>query len=116
MAALFTIVKKTKTKVEQYKVLIALMCMMNEVKLSDTEMQVLAYFMYYGISDKTDKFIMSSGLFKSLTQLRNVKNELRKKEFLIREDMYKTYKLNMDPDKLAKIPDVLELKVLIDNR
>lgn len=112
----FTIVRKTKTKVDQYKVLIAIMCMMNDVTLSDTQMQVLAYFMYYGINDKTDQFIMESGLFKNIAQLRNVKTKLLDKGFLVREDMYKTYKLNMDPEKLAKIPDILELKVLIDNR
>lgn len=112
----FTIIRKTKTKVDQYKVLIQIMCMMNDVKISDTYMTVLAYFMHYGMSEETDAFIMESNMFKSSQQLRNCKDQLMKAGFLTRGDMYKTYELNMDKSKLEKIPEKLVLEIILDNK
>lgn len=110
----FKVTKKTKTKVDQYKFLISLMCLMNNIKLSETNITVLAYLVHYGVSDETDQFIMDSGIFDDKQLLRNAKTRLFKKGFLKRGDMYKTYELNM-PDKYKKLPETITVNVIIDN-
>ena len=87
--------KKTTTKTEQIKMFLAILCTLNSIVLSSTEMSILAYYIQYRISIKTDDLIIASGIVKDIGLLRNAKYRLCKKGFLKRDSKeYKTYKLN----------------------
>lgn len=87
--------KKTKTKTEQIKLFLSILCTLNNIVLSDTDKLILAYFIQYRISHKTDELILASGIVKDIGMLRNVKYRLCKKGFLKRDAKeYKTYELN----------------------
>jgi hypothetical protein len=87
--------KKTKTKTEQIKMFLSILCTLNNIALSDTQLSILAYFIQYGISHKTDGLIIASGIVPDIGVLRNMKYRLCKKGFLKRDPKeYKTYELN----------------------
>lgn len=94
---LVKIKKKTNSKVEQAKVLIAMFCLLMNVKLSDTELTVLAYFMVYRINRKTKELILSSGILKTEDSLRNTMSKLKKFGMLVRDEN-KEYTLRKDLD------------------
>ena len=106
---------KTKTKVDQYKILISLICLINNIDISNTDITVLSYLIHYGINDATDELIVSSGVVKHLGILRNVKTKLLKKGFLTRDDMYKTYSVNISDEIYKKLPEVFTLSIKLDN-
>jgi hypothetical protein len=87
--------KKTKTKTEQIKLFMSILCLLNEIELSETEINILSYYIQYKISSKTDDLIIASGIVKNISILRNMKYRLCKKGFLKRDSKeYKTYELN----------------------
>lgn len=93
---LITLKRKTNSKVEQAKVLIAMFCLLINVKLSDTELTVLAYFMVYKINRKTKDLILSSGLLKTEDSLKNTMSKLKKFGMLVRGVESKEYTLRKD--------------------
>lgn len=76
--------KKTNSKVEQAKVLIALFCLLVNIKLSDTELTVLAYFMVYRITRKTKDLILAAGILKTEDSLKNTMSKLKKFGMLVK--------------------------------
>jgi hypothetical protein len=91
--------KKTKTKVEQIRLVVAIICLLNDIILSDTQLLALCYMIVYGISRQTDELIIRSGIVKDKKVLSNVKTKLCKKGFLKRNDKeYRTYTLNLNKD------------------
>lgn len=75
---LVKIKKKTNSKVEQAKTLISIYCMLTNIKLSDTELTVLAYFMVYKINRKTKDLILNAGIMKSDDSLKSTLSRLKK--------------------------------------
>lgn len=93
----FKIDKKTESKVQQIKMLVSIMCILNNIILSETELNVLAFFIQYKMSRKTDNLIIESKIVKNVNVLRNIKFRLCKKGFLKRiSKEYKTYQLNFN--------------------
>ena len=95
---LLKIKKKTGSKVEQAKVLIAVFCLLINIKLSDTELTVLAYFMVYKINRKTKDLILSSKILKTEDSLKNTMSKLRKFGMLVRNMDDKGYSLRKELD------------------
>lgn len=91
---LVTIKKKTNGKVEQAKKVIALFCLLMDIKPSDTELTVLAYFMVYKINRRTKDLILSSGILKSEDSIKNTMSRLKKFGLLKRPIDSKEYILN----------------------
>jgi hypothetical protein len=110
---LVKIKKKTNSKVEQAKVLIAMFCLLINVKLSDTELTVLAYFMVYRINRKTKDLILSSGLLKTEDSLKNTMSKLKKFGMLVRDTESKEYTLRKDLD--FTVNPVVGILIKIDN-
>jgi hypothetical protein len=107
--------KKTKTKTEQIKMFVSILCILNDIELSSTEINILAYYIQYKISHKTDEFIIASGIVKDIGLLRNAKYRLCKKGFLKRDPKeYKTYELNGTD--LNFEDDDIRLLIKLDNR
>jgi len=108
-----TIKKKTNGKVEQAKKVIAIFCLLMEIKLSDTELTVLAYFMVYKINRKTKDLILSSGILKSEDSVKNTLSRLKKFGMLKRPIDSDEYVLN-DKINIALNP-VVGILIKIDN-
>lgn len=110
---LVTIKKKTNNKVEQAKKVIAIFCLLMDVRLSDTELTVLAYFMVYKVNRKTKDLILSSGILKSEDSLKNTLSKLKKFGLLRRTVDSKEYSLN---EKLnVTLNPVVGILIKIDN-
>jgi hypothetical protein len=93
---LVKIKKKTNSKVEQAKTMISIFCLLMNIKLSDTELTVLAYFMVYKINRKTKDLILNAGILKSDDSLKNTLSKLKKFGMLVRNIDSKEYSLRKE--------------------
>lgn len=94
---LIKVVKKTNTKIEQAKTMLSIFCLLSDIKLSQAELTVLAYFLVYKITDDTKDLIIKSQILKSEDSLKNTMSRLNKfglikksinKEWLLSEKIY----------------------------
>jgi hypothetical protein len=93
-----TMTKKTSHKTEQMELVISILCMVNNIKLSKTDISVLAYYVVHGVKESTDSLLINSGVTK-LGALGNIKVKLMKLGFLKRtKELYKSYELNLSKD------------------
>jgi len=108
------ITKKTNHKTEQIETLISILCLLDGIKLSKTDKLVLSYFVVYGLKEPTEKLLISSGVVKTLDDLRNRKTKLTKLGFLKRtKGLYKSYELNLSKD--FKLDSNIRLYIKLDN-
>lgn len=109
------ITRKTNNKADQLKLIISLYCVMSDIKLSDTELTILSYFIKYKINESTKSLIFKSGLLKHEYAYRNILSKFKKLEFIIRDDIKREYFVN--EEKFANISDdVIGFLIKIDNR
>lgn len=112
----FKIEKKTKTKMEQIRLVISILCTVNGIILSDTQLITLCYFVVYGLNKQTDDLIIRSGVVKNKKILNNIKTFLCNLQFLKRNDKeYRTYTLNMNKDFSIDDNDIRML-IKLDNQ
>lgn len=104
---------KTNSKVEQAKKVIGIFCLLKNIRLSDTELTVLAYFMVYRINRKTKDLILSSNILKTEDSLKNTMSKLKKFGMLVRPVDSKDYTLNADLD--FPVNPVIGVLIKIDN-
>jgi hypothetical protein len=105
--------KKTSSKVEQAKTMISIFCLLTNIKLSDTELTVLAYFMVYKINRKTKDLILSAGILKSDDSLKNTLSKLKKFGMLVRNIDSKEYSLRKELD--FTLTPAMGVLIKIDN-
>ena len=86
-ASIIKMVKKVTTKVELAKVIINIGICFNDIKLSDTEVTVLAYFMVYGINQSTKNLIVKSEICKNLANIKTIMVKLKKLELIYKDDL-----------------------------
>jgi hypothetical protein len=110
---LVKIKKKTNSKVEQAKTMIAIFCLLMNIKLSDTELTVLAYFMVYKINRKTKDLILNAGILKSDDSLKNTLSKLKKFGMLVRNIDSKEYSLRKELD--FTLTPAMGVLIKIDN-
>jgi len=110
---LVKIKKKTNSKVEQAKTMIAIFCLLTNIKLSDTELTVLAYFMVYKINRKTKDLILNAGILKSDDSLKNTLSKLKKFGMLVRNIDSKEYSLRKELD--FTLTPAMGVLIKIDN-
>lgn len=79
-------VRNVSTKIELAKTAIELTICLNQIKLSDTEVTVLAYFMVYGISQQTKALIVKAGVCKNINNIKTVMVKLKKKELIYKDE------------------------------
>lgn len=109
---LVRIIKKTNNKIDQAKAIISVFCLLSEVKLSDTETTVLAYFLVYGVSLGTEELIIKSHLHTPYS-LNNTKSKLKRFGLLKKDYRTKQYQVN---EKLSVKPDPhIGILIKIDN-
>jgi hypothetical protein len=110
----FKLDKKTNSKTHKLELIISILCLFNSIHLSSTDVKVLAYYIVYKISEKTDKLLISSKIVKNINTLRNVKVRLYKLGFLKKDkDLYKTYEVNLSKD-FKDFADDEEIKMIIN--
>lgn len=85
--SLVKMVKQVTTKVELAKSIITITTSFNDIKLSDTETTVLAYFMVYGITTQTKNLIVKSGVCKNLANIKTLMVKLKKLEFIYKDEL-----------------------------
>lgn len=114
-----TIKKKTNNKVEQAKRVISIFCLLMDIKLSDTELTILAYFMVYRVTRKTKDLILSSGILKSENSLKNTLSKLKRFGLLKRTNSLKKTQESEEytlSDKLnINLNPVMGILIKIDN-
>lgn len=89
--------KKATSNTEQIEFCIKIMCLLNDIKLSKYEIRTLAFYVVYGVKEKTDKLLLSSKIAKNISSLRTLKSKLTRLGFLKRDSgIYKTYELNLN--------------------
>lgn len=111
---LIKVEKKTNGKIDQAKVLLSVFCLLLEIKLSETELTVLAYFLVYKITETTKELILKSEILKSEDSLKNTMSKLKKlgliKKSSVSKEYYVTEQINVQPD------PVLAMMIKIDNK
>lgn len=105
--------KKVQTETDQMETVISILCFLNNIRLSKTEHKALAFYVVYGIKEKTDQLLITSKVVPHLDSLRNVKAKLCKLGFFKRyPGVYKSYELNISKDFQAG--NVVNLLIQID--
>lgn len=98
---LVKVVKKTNSKIEQAKTLLSIFCLLSDIRLSQTELTVLAYFLVYKINEQTKDLITKSELLTP-DSLKNTMSKLSKfgliKKSTVSKDYYVSEKINISPD------------------
>jgi hypothetical protein len=114
----FKLEKKANSKTDKLELIVSILCLLNGIHLSETDIRVLAYYMVYTINEKTDELIISSKIVKNMNTLRTVKVRLHKLGFLKKDkDLYKSYELNLSKDvKDFNNDDEVRMLINIDNR
>jgi hypothetical protein len=114
----FKLEKKANSKTDKLELIVSILCLFNGIHLSKTDIRVLAYYMVYSLTEKTDNLILASKIVKNVNTLRTVKVRLHKLGFLKKDkDLYKSYELNLSKDvKDFNNDDEVKMIINIDNR
>lgn len=86
-ATLIKMVKTVDTKIDLAKAIIQITICFNDVKLSDTEITILAYFMVYKITQDTKKLIISSGICKNTNTVKTIMSKLKSLNLVYKDDL-----------------------------
>lgn len=107
--------KKINGKTQQLELVLSILCLINDIHLSKTELTVLAYYVVYKINLTTDALLLKSKVVKDLQSLSNIKTKLRKLGFLTRtKELYKSYELAINKD-FNPNDNQISLLIKIDN-
>jgi hypothetical protein len=110
---LITLAKKTNTKIDQAKIIISIFCLLSDVRLSETDLTVMAYFTVYQINEETKKLIIDSKILNP-DSLGNTISRLKKFGLIKKSNIGKDYHIS---DKLAvKMDSEIAMLIKIDNR
>lgn len=85
--ALLKISKSVKTKLELAKYVSIVYIDLKEIKLSDTDLTVLSYFMVYGINNETKNLIIKSEICKNINVIKGVMTKLKKNNLIYKDDL-----------------------------
>lgn len=111
---LIKINKKTNNKIEQAKCLVSIFCLLSSIKLSDTDMTVLSYFMVYNINQTTKDLILKSKILLNEDSLKNTISKLKGVGLIKKSSIRKEYLIN---DSLSiNLDSVTAVLIKIDNK
>lgn len=84
---LLKISKNTKTKIETVEQIIKIHLALKDIRIGDSLIQILAYFIVYGINPDTKKLLVESGLAKSQGSIKWYIHKLRAVGLMYRDDL-----------------------------
>lgn len=79
--------KSTPTKVDLAKNILRISLCFNELKLSDTETTVMAYFMVYGVNQQSKNLLIKSTVCKNLQNIKTIMVKLKKLGLIYKDDL-----------------------------
>ena len=106
MIPFITKAKQVLTKVDLALVTIKLYGCFHNVKLSDTEMLVLSYFMVYGVNIQTKQLLFKSGVCKP-SSIKTIMVKLKKLGLIYKDELNR--KVYVHTDSQFKINDTVAL-------
>lgn len=77
--------KKTSNRMELVTLVLTMYCLLSNVKINRTELQVLSYLVVYGIRKSTKDMIIRSQILTSYNSLENTITRLRKMGLIVRD-------------------------------
>lgn len=104
--------KKVQGKIEQAKLVISIMTKLMNIRLSDSETIVLAYFMVYGVGEQTKDLIVKSQVLAGVDSLNNSLSKLRKVGLLHKHNKQDLLNVNLD----IKLEPIIGILIKLDNR
>jgi hypothetical protein len=85
------------------------------IKLSETQITILSYFISYKINESTKQLIFKSGLLKHEYSYRNLLAKFKALGFIIKDDVKREY--YVDENKFGSVTDELvAFYIKIDNQ
>lgn len=79
--------KAVSSKVELAKAILNVATCFHNIRLSNTELTVLAYFMVYGINPASKTLIVKSGVCKNLANIKTIMVKLKKLDLIYKDDL-----------------------------
>lgn len=90
--------KTVSTKIELAKAIIFIACCFDEIKLSDTEVTVLAYYMVYGVSQQTKNLLIKAEVCKNINNIKTIMVKLKKLELIFKDEFDSKVKITKSLD------------------
>lgn len=103
---------KTTSKIELAKKIISIYCLLSGIKLSETEIATICYFIVYGYSNETKDLIINSKIISGRDSLDNIVSKLRKLGLIIG----KGNKTSLNPQIAYNLTPVMGLFIKLDNQ
>lgn len=105
---------KVSSKIEQTVILLRFIMLLKKIKLSDTNILVLAHFMTEGYNEVTKEQVVNMKLVKNKASLANCLTSFRDKSILIKE---KNFPFNevLDSDFKYPITEKININITLDN-
>ena len=95
------------------KTVISIYCILSNIKLSENEVKALSYFVLYGITDKTKKLIVESGIY-TMDSLRNSMSRFRNFNLITKSDLRRKEDY-LSSDLTIPFDNIIGLMIKIDN-
>lgn len=113
-ANLLKMAKQVTTKIDLAKAIIQLVICFENIKLSDTEITILAYFMVYGVNQQTKTLIVKSEVCKNLSNIKTIMVKLKKLGLTYKDDL--NGKVYVNSTLSVELTPVLALYFRIENK
>ncbi len=92
--------KKTQNKIQMIETMFSIYCLMADIRISQTEVTILAYLAAYGFKRSTKQLIIRSKILNSSNSLENTISKLRKMGLI-----------NKDEDNISSLIPQLNFKI-----
>lgn len=113
MAKLFKKKIKTTSQLDQVKKAVKIVCLLNNVSISDTESAVLTHFILEGFNKASRDEVLKQKLVKNYNNLANILTYLRKRGLIVKEGFKED--LCKDLSILRNMGDKLNMLIMLDN-
>lgn len=85
--SLVKLVKQVTTKIDLASFIIKLHLLVETIKLSETEITILAYFMVYGVTQQTKELIVKSEVCKNVANIKTIMVKLKKLGLIFKDEL-----------------------------
>lgn len=113
-ASLVKMVKQVTTKIDLARAIVNITLCFNDIKLSDTEITILAYFMVYGVNTNTKNLIVKSEVCKNIANIKTIMVKLKKLGLIYKDDL--NGKVYVDKSIGFELTPTVGIYLKIDNK
>lgn len=112
--SLVKLTKKVDNKLDLAKAALNVILSFRDIKISETKLTVMSYFMVYGVTVSTKNLIVKSQVCKNLANLKIIMVELKKLELIYKDDL--NGKVYVSKDLNFQLNESIALYFKIDNK